>query len=94
MLWDYGHYKYFYSYSAGIDFRRQNLTSTVDPRTVRVKALSQNNFTHLKLCLATATHTFKWMKSTHVLFDLRLNICKSWCLNTNFIPNGSDVIRY
>ena len=28
MLWVYGHYKYCYSYSAGIDFRRQNLTST------------------------------------------------------------------
>ena len=24
-------------YSAGIDYRRQNLTSIVDPRTVRVK---------------------------------------------------------
>ena len=28
MLCAYGHYKNFYSYSAGIDFRRQNLTST------------------------------------------------------------------
>ena len=30
MLWVYGHYKYFNSYSARIDFsyRRQNLTST------------------------------------------------------------------
>ena len=27
MLWVYGHYKYVNSYSAGIDFRRQNLTS-------------------------------------------------------------------
>ena len=27
MFWLYGHYKYFYPYSAGIDFRRQNLTS-------------------------------------------------------------------
>ena len=46
MLWVYENYKYFYSYSAGIDFSRQNLTSKrqilttkVDPRTVRVKAL-------------------------------------------------------
>ena len=45
MLWVYGHYKYVYSYSAGIDFSRQNLTSTdmilmtkVYPRTVRVTA--------------------------------------------------------
>ena len=38
MLWVYGYYILFYSYSAGIDFRRQNLilTSKVDPRTVRV----------------------------------------------------------
>ena len=28
MLWIYSHYKYFYSYSAGIDFRYQNLMST------------------------------------------------------------------
>ena len=38
MLWVYDHYKYFYSHSAGIDLRRQILTTKVDPRTVRVKA--------------------------------------------------------
>ena len=27
----------FYSYSAGIDFRRQNLTTKVEPRAVSVK---------------------------------------------------------
>ena len=37
MLLVYGHYKYVYSYSAGIDSRRQILTSRVDPRTKRVK---------------------------------------------------------
>ena len=37
MLWVYGHYEYFNSYSAGIDFRRQILTSKIDPRAVRVK---------------------------------------------------------
>ena len=37
MLWVYDQYKYFYSYSAGIDFRRQILTSEDDPCTVRVK---------------------------------------------------------
>ena len=43
MLWVYDQVKYFYNYSAGIDFRRQNVTSTdvkssgkVDTRTVRV----------------------------------------------------------
>ena len=33
----YSHYKYFYSLSAGIDFRRQILTSKVGPRTERVQ---------------------------------------------------------
>ena len=40
MLWVYGRYKYFYTYSAGFDFRRQNLTSKVDPRAVMVKSLA------------------------------------------------------
>ena len=31
MLWVYGYYKYVYSFSAGIDFRRQLLTTEVDP---------------------------------------------------------------
>ena len=30
MLYVYSHYKYFYSYSVGIDFRRQNPTSDSD----------------------------------------------------------------
>ena len=38
MLWVYGHYKYFYSYSAVIDFRRHNLTS-VDVRFWRLKSI-------------------------------------------------------
>ena len=37
MLWVHGHYKYFQFYSAGIDYRRQILTTEVGPRTVRVK---------------------------------------------------------
>ena len=37
MLRVYDHYKYFNSYSAGIEFRRQTVTSNVDPRAVRVK---------------------------------------------------------
>ena len=36
MLWVYGYCKYVYPFSAGINFRRQNLTSKVDPRTERV----------------------------------------------------------
>ena len=38
VLWVYGHYKYVYSYSAGIDFSRQNLTST-DVRFWRLKSV-------------------------------------------------------
>ena len=38
MLWVYGHYEYFYFYSAGIDFSRQNLTST-DVRFWRLKSI-------------------------------------------------------
>ena len=37
MVWVYGHYKYFYSYSSGIDFRRrQILTTEGDPHAVKV----------------------------------------------------------
>ena len=31
MLWVNGQFKYVYTYSAGVDFRRQILTSKVDP---------------------------------------------------------------
>ena len=51
MLWVYDQYKYFYSYSAAIDFRRQILTSKDDPRTVRVK----NNFATATLKRSTST---------------------------------------
>ena len=34
MGWVYDYYEYFDFYSAGTDFRRQNLTSKVDPRVV------------------------------------------------------------
>ena len=37
MLWVYGRYEYFNSYSAGIYFRRQTLTPKVDPRVVSIK---------------------------------------------------------
>ena len=36
VLWVYGHYKYFYSHSAGIDFGRQNLTSKDGPGAVGI----------------------------------------------------------
>ena len=47
----------------------------------------------MKLCLATTTHNFMWVKITHIcLISNQTNICKSRCLNTNFIPNNSDFI--
>ena len=58
----YGHYKYLFSYSAGIDIRRQNLTSTdvdvyrrqiltftVDSRTIG--AISSHEFLFNILCM-------------------------------------------
>ena len=35
MLWIYGHYNFFNSVSARVDFRRKNLTSNVGLRDVR-----------------------------------------------------------
>ena len=49
--------------------------------------------THLKLCLAHATHNFKWVKVTHICFNLRPNIFKSGCSNNHFIPNKTDKNR-
>ena len=75
MLLVYNYFKYFNSFGAGIVFRRQNLTSSdVDltykdgPRTEGVKAINYliHIVTHLKLCLANATHNFKWIKITHI----------------------------
>ena len=42
MLRVYGHYTYFYTFSAGIDFRHQILMSKVDLRTVRAKLCNWN----------------------------------------------------
>ena len=39
MLYFYGHYKYVYFYSTRLDYRRENLTSKVDPRAVRVNVI-------------------------------------------------------
>ena len=44
MLWVYDHYKYFYSYSAGIDFSRQILTFKDDTHAGRVKFKYPNLF--------------------------------------------------
>ena len=49
-------------------------------------------FNHLKLCIATAIHNFKWLKIYSYLFNLNTNIDKSWCLDTHFIPNNGDLV--
>ena len=41
MLWVYGHYNFFLSFSAGINFRRQNLTPNVGVCAERVKLYCQ-----------------------------------------------------
>ena len=52
----------FYSYSVVIDFRRQNLTSKVDPRTVRVNPCPAERFFHFssfEAGIANAISSFK-----------------------------------
>ena len=44
-----------------------------------------------RLCLATATHNFQVGENYSYLFNLRPNICKSWCLNAHFILNNCDL---
>ena len=67
----------------------EHLTFTSD---MRIDHLTQctsryliDIITHLKLCLATAIHNFKWVIITIYLFNLRSNIYELWCLNTDFI---------
>ena len=44
-------------------------------------------FAHSKLCPATTTRNFQWVKITHnYLFKLRPNFYKSLCLNIHTIP--------
>ena len=66
MLWVYGHYKYFGSFSAGIVFIRQNLTYKDDPRTERVKKYITFGYKLLQTCYEIAVITFC---HTRVLWD-------------------------
>ena len=52
-------------------------------------------FSHLKLCLATRTHNFKWLKISYLyLFNLTTNLCKSWwTFRHTFILNNSDLVN-
>ena len=87
MLQVCGDYKYFYSYSAGIDMIRQNLTSTdcrrqilttkVDPRALRAKICTAEFiylrvfFIHLKLELLTK---FPASNNENIYIQKQINI--------------------
>ena len=58
MLWVYGHYKYFNFFSAGIDFRRRNLTSKVFP-AARVNAIFNEEIMYYKT-LSVMTEKASW----------------------------------
>ena len=51
MLWVYNHYKYFHSYSVGIDYPRQLLTTNVGPGTVRVKSKNIYHDRRIYICI-------------------------------------------
>ena len=65
MLWVYGHYKYVYPYSAGIDFRRQNLTSKVDSRAVMVPPWCIKHAFQLVIC-----YEIKWVTKNIYHYNL------------------------
>ena len=63
MLWVYDQYKYFYPYSAGIDYRRHNLTST-DVRLWRLRYIPAQ----YGLCK-------KWNLVARILYTLSADLC-------------------
>ena len=79
MLWGprpIRHYKYFHSFTAGLDFRRQNLTSKDGPRTERVKRIIYLNSVWLKyLCDGSRTQNVKvWAKFKMTITDHLQNV--------------------
>ena len=80
MLLVYDPCKYFYSYTAGIDFRCQILTSKVDPRSVRI----ETTFTRPVLTLARSC-------SGRVVIRDSVRI-KSGCIIGDGIGSGKDTI--
>ena len=98
MLWVYDHFFIFSTPLYVRIWRLQTSDSDVSRRSPSWKAYSFNLtkiYTHMKLCLATATHNLKWVKITHnYLFNWWPNIYKYWCLNTHFVLNNCDLIRW
>ena len=77
MLWVYDHWKYFYAYSVEIDFsrdvyRRQILTTKVDPRAVRVKSYIAVCFHPLEVVSRYRDPQLKVGENYSYLFNLRL----------------------
>ena len=70
---------------------RRRLGPTMDPLLVKLPNEIIKFFTHLKLCLATAIHNFKWVKVNHICLYLKPTTWKSWCFNTHFVPNNSYI---
>ena len=54
------------------------------------KTVIQGVFTHLKLCFATATHNFKWVKINHILFSLYVHKGGLKRPNISFFIHTSD----
>ena len=54
---------------------------------VSVNPWYKKKITHLKLCLATATHNFKWLKITQIclIWDQTILMLKS-----SLVPNNRD----
>ena len=71
MLWVYGHQKYFYSYSVGIDFSGQNLTST-DVRFWRLKSIPTLlrplfSVAHFLFSARSTVNTTRWPNAESML---------------------------
>ena len=62
---------------------------TVNPYTAKVIYLG---FQPLEVVSRNHDSQSKVVENYSYLFNLRPNIYKSWCLNTHFIPNTSDLI--
>ena len=58
--------------------------------TLKMLSCKLKMFTHLKLYLATAIHNFKWGQSTHIMDNLKQNICQS--ANVMLIPDTNCLV--
>ena len=72
VVWIYDHYKLFYSFSAVIYFRRQNLTS-IDVRFWRFKSVPWNDDCRRCRCYSIITTKCVFKYSNFQMFRLKLN---------------------